>query len=177
MTSRERIHTIISGEPTDRCGFWLGNPHEDTLPIYHAYFGTSTLRELEQKLGDDFRWVTPLYIKSTYQHPEGKGLFDLWRSKKSLGEAGPLADCESVEEVDAYDWPKLEYLNLTECIEALKNAGAYYRAGGFWTPFFHDVMDIFGMESYMTKMYTHPEVVHAVTDHVCQFYYEANERL
>ncbi|MEK6570219.1 MAG: uroporphyrinogen decarboxylase family protein [Bacteroidota bacterium] len=177
MTSRERVHAIISGEPIDRCGFWLGNPHEDTLPIYHSYFGTSTLHELERKLGDDFRWITPLYIKSTYQHPEGKGLFDLWRSKKSLGEAGPLADCESVEEVDAYDWPKLEYLNLTECIEALKNAGAYYRAGGFWTPFFHDVMDIFGMESYMTKMYTHPEVVHAVTDHVCQFYYEANERL
>ncbi len=28
----------------------------------------------------------------------------------------------------------------------------------------------------MMKMYTHPEIVHAVTDHVCRFYYEANER-
>jgi len=28
----------------------------------------------------------------------------------------------------------------------------------------------------MIKMYTNPEVVHAVTDHVCEFYYEANER-
>ena len=37
-------------------------------------------------------------------------------------------------------------------------------------------MDLFGMESYMVKMYTHPEVVHAVTDKVCEFYYEANER-
>jgi len=37
-------------------------------------------------------------------------------------------------------------------------------------------MDLFGMESYMIKMYTHPEVVHAVTDHVCEFYYAANER-
>ena len=32
------------------------------------------------------------------------------------------------------------------------------------------------MESYMVKMYTHPEVVQAVTDRVCEFYYEANER-
>ena len=32
------------------------------------------------------------------------------------------------------------------------------------------------MESYMIKMYTHPDVVRAVTDHVCEFYYEANER-
>jgi hypothetical protein len=40
MDSRERIRTIISGKPADRVGFWLGNPHGDTWPIYHAYFGT-----------------------------------------------------------------------------------------------------------------------------------------
>jgi uroporphyrinogen decarboxylase len=178
MTSRERIRRIISGEPADRCGFWLGNPHDDTLPIYHRYFGTSSLEELQRKVGDDFRWITPLYIKSVYQHPEGKGIFDIWRYKKSLGEAGPLAECESIAEIeDAYDWPSLEYVNLTECLELLRNAGDYYRASGFWTPFFHDLMDLFGMEAYMTKMYTHPEVVHAVTDRVCQFYYEANNRL
>jgi uroporphyrinogen decarboxylase len=32
------------------------------------------------------------------------------------------------------------------------------------------------MESYMTKMCTHPEVVHAATDRVCRFYHAANER-
>jgi uroporphyrinogen decarboxylase len=37
-------------------------------------------------------------------------------------------------------------------------------------------MDLFGMENYLVKMYTHPEVVHAVTDRICGFYYEANER-
>ena len=31
------------------------------------------------------------------------------------------------------------------------------------------------MENYLVKMYTHPEVVHAVTDRVCQFFYDANE--
>jgi uroporphyrinogen decarboxylase len=57
----------------------------------------------------------------------------------------------------------------------LEGARDYYRASGFWAPFFHDVMDLFGMESYLTKMYTHPEIVQAVTDRVCSFYYEANE--
>ena len=69
MTSRERIRRIIAGEPADRCGFWLGNPHDDTLPIYHKYFGTSSLEEIQLKLGDDFRWITPLFIKSSYRHP------------------------------------------------------------------------------------------------------------
>jgi uroporphyrinogen decarboxylase len=58
----------------------------------------------------------------------------------------------------------------------LQNVGDYYRASGFWMPFFHDLMDLLGMENYFVKMYTHPEVVKAATDHVCGFYYEANER-
>ena len=155
----------------------MGNPHEDTLPIYHRYFGTSSLEELQLRVGDDFRWITPLYISSTYWHPEGKGMFDLWKYKKSLGEPGPLAECESLDEVEAYDWPSVRYVDVSECIDKLRNAGEFYRASGFWTPFFHDVMDIFGVESYLTKMYTHPEVVRSVTDHVCQFYFEANELL
>ena len=177
MTSRERIRRIIGGEPADRCGFWLGNPHDDTLPMYHQYFGTSSLEELQRKVGDDFRWITPVYIPSTYRHPEGKGLFDLWRHRKVHGAAGPLADCESLDKVGDYDWPQLKYLDFTEILNRLRNAGDYYRASGFWTPFFHDVMDLFGMEAYLTKMYTHPGIVHAVTDRVCQFYYDANEML
>jgi uroporphyrinogen decarboxylase len=177
MTSRDRIHTIISGSPADRCGFWLGNPHPDSLPLYHKYFGTSTLDELQLKVGDDFRWITPLFIESSYQHPEGKGIFDLWKYKKSLGEAGPLSECESLDEVESYGWPDVRYINLTECLQILRDAEGFYRASGFWTPFFHDVMDIFGPESFLTKMYTHPEIVHAVTDHVCAFYTAANELL
>ncbi|MEW6061210.1 MAG: uroporphyrinogen decarboxylase family protein [Bacteroidota bacterium] len=177
MTSRERIRALISRTPSDRCGFWLGNPHEDTLPIYHRYFGTTTLEELHQKLGSDFRWLTPQYLQTTYRHPEGKGFFDLWKYKVSLGDAGPFVDVETVEEVHAYDWPRLEYLDVTEGVEVLAQAGEYYRASGFWMPFFHDVMDLFGMEALMVKMYTHPDVVHAAFDRVCSFYYEANERL
>jgi len=37
MNSRERIKAIIAGEPADRCGFWLGNPHADTWPILHEF--------------------------------------------------------------------------------------------------------------------------------------------
>lgn len=177
MTSRERIRNIINGRAADRCGFWLGNPHDQTLPLYHQYFGTTTLDELQEAIGDDFRWITPLFIDSSYQHPNGKGLFDLWKYKKSLGEAGPLAECDSLDEVEAYDWPEVRYLNVEECAARLRAAGDYYRASGFWTAFFHDVMDIFGVESYMTKMYTHPDIVRSVTDHVCRFYYEANELL
>lgn len=176
MNSRERIRAIIERRPADRCGFWLGNPHETALPGYHRYFGTTTLEDLHRKLGSDFRWLTPQYLTTTYRHPDGKGLFDLWRSKVSLGDAGPLAAAEDPAQVDAYEWPDPSYLHFEEGAALLRSAGDYYRASGFWMPFFHDVMDLFGMEEMLLKMYTHPDVIHAAFDRVCGFYFEANER-
>lgn len=176
MEHRERLRTIISGQPADRCGFWMGNPHEDTWPILHQYFGTQTQEDLQLKLDDDFRWFCPQFYPNYYQHPTGRAIFDLQMVKTQHGQAGPFANCEDPRDVDAYEWPDPDYLNFDECLEALKSAGDVYRASGMWTCFYHNVMDLFGMDNYMIKMYTHPEVVHAVTDRVCEFYFEANER-
>ena len=46
VTSRELIQRLIARQPAPRCGFWLGNPHPDTWPILHRYFGTTTEEEL-----------------------------------------------------------------------------------------------------------------------------------
>ena len=59
MTSRERIRAIFAGEKPDRCGFWMGMPHEDTWPIYLKHFGMSEEEELRRYLQDDFRWIVP----------------------------------------------------------------------------------------------------------------------
>ena len=176
MNHRERIRTIISKKAADRCGLWMGNPHGDTWPILHNYFGTRTQEELQQKLGDDFRWICPQFYENSYQHPTGRGMFDLQMVKDHHGQAGPFANCEDPREVENYEWPNPDYLHFDQCLEDLRSAGDVYRASGYWTSFYHNVMDLFGMDNYMMKMYTHPEVVQAVTDHVCQFYYEANER-
>ena len=174
MTSRERLRTIISGQAADRCGFWLGEPHKETWPILYDYFGTTSHEEIRRCLNDDFRGIH--FGAGSYQHPEGRGIFDLGVKKMSHGQAGPLADCETVDEVNAYDWPNPDYMKFNKCIAALKYAGDVYRAGGAWTCFYHNVMDLLGMENYMMKMHLSPDVVHAVTDRVCEFYYEVNER-
>lgn len=171
MTSRERLKAIIAGEAADRCGFWLGNPDPATWPIYHAYFGTRTEEQLRLRLRDDFRWCAVW----DYRHPEGKGLFEI-EDKRSHGMAGPFADYTEAGQLDSYDWPKADYVDFTSAIERLRAAGGHYRASGLWTCFYHNVMDLFGMESYMINMLMNPELVHAVTDRVCEFYYEANER-
>ena len=171
MHSRERIRSIISGHGADRCGFWMGNPHPDTWPIYHRYFGTTSEEQLRLKLGDDFRWIGVW----TYRDPQGDGMWAI-PHKKSHGDPGPFGACTDISQLEGYRWPKVEYLDYGPTLEALRRAGDYYRASGLWTCFYHNVMDLFGMESYLSNMYENPELVHAVTDRVCQFYFDANER-
>lgn len=172
MDSRTRIRNIISRKPADRCGFWLGNPHWETWPILFDFFGTKDEETIRRILHDDFRWIQAC----TYKHPEGKPMFDMQRKGEELSAGGYFSECESVQEVEDYDWPNPDYLDFSETIKALGSAGEYYRAGGFWSPFFHEACDFFGMEQYFLKMYTHPDVVHAVTGHLVDFYLEANRR-
>jgi len=176
MNSRERIRAIIGGQSSDRCGLWLGNPYGDSWPGLHAYFGTKTEEELRLKLNDDFRWICPQFFPDAYRDPRGYGMFDAGLNKKQHGQAGPLADCEDPGELESFPWPNPDYLSFDTCLASLRSAGDVYRASGFWTCFYHNVMDLFGMESYMIKMYTNPDVVQAATDRVCNFYFEANER-
>ena len=177
MNSKKRIKKIIAGEPADRCGFWMGNPHEDSVEGLFNYFKTDDMEEIRKMLNDDLRWVTPQFTEGVYQSPDGTGIFygGIF-SKKSHGQPGPLANCEDPAELENFPWPNPDWLHFDNCLEILSELQDYYVASGFWTCFYHNIMDLFGMENYMLKMYTNPEVVLAVTDKVCEFYYEANER-
>ena len=174
MSRRELIRRLIAGEKVERCGLWLGNPHGDTWPILHAYFHTQTEAQWRQKLGDDCRWIGPQsYAREVYRDPSGREMFDSGLDREKFGSVGPLARCRSIDE---FAWPNPDFLDFEPCLRDLRSAGDVYRLSGFWTCFFHNVCDLFGMEEYLVKMHTEPALVHAVTDRVCDFYYEANER-
>lgn len=172
---RELIKRLINGQPVERCGFWMGHPHNDTWPILHNYFGTTGELDLRHKLKDDVLWRSPQFYPSAYQAPDGRRIFDIAPDKAQCPHA-PLADCQSVAELKRFVWPNPEYLNFDSCLQDLREAGDVYRLSGFWTCFYHDMANLFGMEEYFVKMYTDPQVVQAATDRVCEFYYEANER-
>ncbi len=175
--SRELVKRLVAGEQVERCGLWLGKPNVHTWPVLHDYFKTQTEEEWRRKLHDDCRWIGPqAYKQEVYRHPAGRTMFDSGLDREKFGSVGPLADCETVEEIADYPWPDPDYLDFEPCLRDLRNAGDCYRLSGFWTCYFHNLCDLFGMEEYLVKMHTHPEVVHAATDKVCGFYHEANER-
>ena len=172
MNSRERIRTIVAGGVPDRPGFWLGNPHPDTWPLYFEASGRPDGESVRRALRDDFRWICPQW--SSYLHPEGKPLWDVQRRGAADSSGAIFTDAVDVAEVEAFDWPDPGLLDFTGTLEELRSAGDVYRASGFWCPFFHDVADFMGMEEYFVKMVTHPRVVHAITRHIVDFYLEAN---
>jgi uroporphyrinogen decarboxylase len=174
MTSRERIQTIINLETPDRCGFWLGNPHPDSWSKLYSYFQTSSEEIIRKKLNDDFRWIEP---SSAYKHPSRKHIFDHQKQSKTLSSGGVFSENLTIEDIEKFAWPDPDFLDFNGILEKLKTAEDLYCASGFWCPFFHDVADFLGMENYFLKMYTHPELIHALTKKIINFYLEANRRL
>jgi len=204
MQGKDRIRALLANKPTDRVGFWLGNPADETKLKYYKYFdikednekelinenidnsvlltkktGRADL-ELASKLDCDIMWCSPELDLSSWKHPEGRPMWDVLGGKprKSLDQPGVFADCEDVQEVEAFKWPDPDYLDFTTTLENIDQASARGMAifGGMWMPFFHVVGDFFGMDNYFIKMYTHPEVVEAVTERVLNFYLEANKQ-
>ena len=173
MTHRERIRAIIAGEPADRCGFWLGHPHAELWPLLHKHFGTRTEAELRLLLQDDLVLRSAEYQGAAYDGPEAAIFFDILNPPADP----PLADCTDPVALADFPWPSAGKFSTAPSLAALRSAGDVYRCGGMWCPFFHVMVSLFGMENYLAKMWEQPELIHAATDRVCQFYYDANEKV
>lgn len=175
ITGRQRMKAIFAGG-ADRCGFWHGNPHPDSQPIYYPAFGVEDDLGLSLALGDDFVWIN---ADRAWSHPDGRPIFDVLGGKErvSLNQDGVFAETTSVAEVEAFDWPDPRYLDFSTVLAQVERARSHdlYVLSGMWSPFFHVVADFFGMENYFIKMYTDPAIVDAVTEHVVDFYLAANE--
>ncbi len=159
MTGKERVMAICEGRPVDRCGYWTGSPHSDSWPRLYEYFDCNAPEALYRKLGDDIRWI-----------PVGQ---------QALHANGCFAECETEADVDRiFQWPDPGEIDFSPWLEELKKAEGYYRLSGNLSMFFHDncFRGFGGMQDYFIMMYTHPEVVHAVTRRANDYYLKLNRR-
>ncbi len=166
MKSRERIKKIICGEPVDRPGFWLGDPHPDTWPKLLAHFNCADEESLRLKLGDDLRWI------------RGDRYLAAPNTRKFPALVSHDLDHDRIRtELADYSWPDPELVDYSEGLDRLSRAGDFYRAGGMWNTFYHDVAGIFGQENYFMLMHLEPELIKQATRKVAEFYLAANETL
>jgi len=180
MTSRERVLAAFEHEEPDRVPAWCGSSPE----FWAKAKRTLGLDDegLLVRFGDDFRRVWAQYDGPNFPLPPGATCRTVFGSnRRGLGYGQPmehpLANA-TFDEVHAYPWPDPNWMDVNAIrAKAVGYGGKYAILGGDWSPFWHDAIDLMGMENLMMKMYDEPEVVDAVFQHIVDYYAQVSARV
>jgi uroporphyrinogen-III decarboxylase len=180
-SARERVLTAFAHQEPDRVPLWFG---------LSAEFEAKACRELHLdaeglrlRLGDDFRRLRAPYRLPPTDLPAGvtyRTLFGVDRHGTGYGQpvSHPLAQATTVREIHDYPWPDpacVEVSSLRQ--EALAWNRRYAVLGGDWSPFWHDAIDLFGMETLCLNMLDAPPLVDALLQHLVDVYAESSRRI
>ena len=180
MNSRDRVMAVFAGEVPDRVPRWCGS----SVEFWEKSKEQLCLddEELSVRFGDDFRRVFAEYRTPEYDLPEGatyRTIFGIDRTGIGYGQplSHPLAEA-TIEDVHDYAWPDPDWVDVSAIAETAKSwDGKYAILGGDWSPFWHDAIDLIGMENLYMKMYDQPELVDAVMTHMVDFYFESSKKI
>ncbi|MFO7615962.1 MAG: uroporphyrinogen decarboxylase family protein, partial [Bacteroidales bacterium] len=174
MNSKERVLTAFSHREPDLVPRWCGS----SPGFWEKSKRALNLDDegLRIRFGDDFRRITAPYAGVS---GEEEAPFGIERGGVGYGMAlhHPLAGA-TLGEIREYPWPDPNRVDLSRIrAEALNYSDDFAILGGDWSPFWHDVIDLAGMENLFIRMYTEPEWAHALYDQVFNYYYAVNERI
>ena len=181
LSSKERVLTTFAHETPDRVPAWCG------ASVEFWEKAKKTLGKddeaLRQFFGDDFRRVFAAYAGSEFPLVDPRAtcrtLFGVER--EGLGYGQPInhpLEKATLDDIHAYAWPVPEWMDASGVRDAaLQWQGEYAILGGDWSPFWHDAIDLFGMEGLMTRMYEAPETVDALLEHIVDFYFGSSQRI
>ena len=186
MTSRERVLAAFAHEEPDRVPRWCGASPE-FIAKAKRHCGIADTEQLFVRFGDDFRRVHACYAGPDAFSPNlnlspgatSRSPFGVERHGYGCGlpMTTPLADA-TLEQVHDYAWPDPAWMDVSSIRpQALVWGRRYAVLGGDWAPFWHDALDLLGMEGLMMKMIQAPEIVDAVLGHVVDYYFEVNRRV
>lgn len=176
MTSRERVLSVFAHEIPDQVPRWSGA----SWGFWEKAKRTLGLddEQLIRRVGDDFRRVNAGY-RPTEAQAINRPLFGVERAGLGYGQpvSHPLAEA-TLHEVHAYPWPDAAWVDASGIrAQAAQWQQQYAVLGGMWSPFWHDAIDLLGMENLFLTMYDEPEIVDAVLMHIVDFYVEASRRI
>jgi len=184
MNSRERVLKVFNHEIPDRVPMWCGASPE-LIEKARKHLGVADIEAVYKRFGDDFRRVLPQFIGPadrswTKNLSEGATMrtpFGIERN--GIGYGQPMSHSlqnATLEDIEKYPWPDPQWYTGKNIKEDIKKwNGEYAILSGDWSPYWHDAIDLFGMEELFIKMYTEPEIVQAVFDHLVDYYYEVNK--
>jgi len=188
MTSRDRVLAVFAGEIPDRVPVWLGaSPEWKALAKRRA--GLAADEDLALFVGDDFRRVFAKYAgpaefspDRAFRHPEATSRtpFGVERTGYGYGQPieHPLATARTVADIERYPWPDPAWMDVSRIRdEALAWGRRFAVLGGDWSPFYHDAIDLLGMETFMVAMVEEPAIIDVLLRHLVDYYFQTSLRV
>ena len=183
MNSRERVLAAAERRRPDRPPIDLTCTPE-AMAALQAHLGLATGNAVLDRLDVDMRRVGLPFIGPAERSavPLGSEGVDFWgcRIRKVETEFNtyyewdghPLADCKTVADVEAHDWPSLDwwdYSAMPRLIEEQNAAGRraimFFAGGAFETPWY-----LRGLEQFLIDLRQQPEIAEAICRHVEEYY-------
>ncbi len=185
MNSRERVLAAVAHRNPDRVPITF-DAEKEVIAALQRHFGVTTRDAVWDALQVDTR-----LIGADHHDPrirtEGEISYDFWGigSKDQAYSGGtyseycvfPLADMETVAEIEAYDWPTPDELSF----ETLRAVRAAYPDKAIiahitHAPYFK-ATHLRGMEAFITDLALQPELAQAILDRILGYLIPALERL
>jgi uroporphyrinogen-III decarboxylase len=181
MTSRERVLRAFEHKETDIVPRWCGASPE-FLAKARRELNLPNNESFLVRIGDDFRRVFSRYVGPDLPLEQGSvccTAFGIQRAGHGYGQplSHPLANA-TLKEIHEYPWPDPKWQDVSNLrSDALAWNGQYAILGGDWSPFWHDAIDLIGMENLYLKLYDEPEVVDAIFQHIVDYYCAVSRRI
>lgn len=180
MTHRERVLEAFNHREPDRVPVWCGASPE----FWQKAKAELKLDDeaLRVRLGDDFRRIFaryggpifPLSPGATVRTPFGV-------ERHGMGYGQPMShplERASLTAINDYPWPDPKWMDVSHIREEAEGYGQRYAIlAGDWSPFWHDAIDLLGMEGLCIKMIDEPALVDAVMTHLVDYYANVSQRI
>ena len=177
MNHIERVNETLAHRQPDRSPAFMGKI--DDLEHWYKCFGVKDEEEIRSFLQTDIRKVS---YSGTFHLEEGK---NIWGASTVFGsyhaERGlyPLADAQSVADIERYNWPTVEALDMKlygQRVASVDQQFPLILSIGF-LPVLNTLMDMFGMEEALVLMLSEPEIAEAAIAHIETFLLETMRKV
>lgn len=183
MTGKERVFEALAHHPADRLPRnYIAKPEVTDRLMKHL--GAADEEAMLEALGIDLRRISHAGQCPPPVAEEGGWVRTVFGVRMRLREnsgghefACPFGDASTLEDIEAHPWPDPAALDYSEIRpQCERYAAGYATYGSPWCPFFHDVGWLTGEERLLTWMLDRPEMVHALTEKVTNYYLEVTRR-
>lgn len=180
MTPRENVLATFNHVEPDYVPKWCGASVE--------FWGKAKLElnlddeNLRLRFRDDFRRIMARYIGPQFELDSDisyRTVFGIDRKGFGYGHAAchPLANA-TMKDVKEYPWPDPTWMDVSHIAAQAKAYNKQYAIlSGEWSPFWHDLTDMFGAENMYLKMFDAPELIDAVLEHIVDYYFDVSKNI